>query len=191
MENPQIRTNTRAVFPEKCDEPFRKILEKYGLSENQEELFRKISEAKTPEEKERIIDASLERKTVLALKEVADGVVALKDFGTALSERLNIPEEKSKKIANELEKEVLVFVEKVPVEEAGEEVEEIREDVIPSIRLIRPIIEAVTDVEIVKPLDTVPSEEKPSQKKEKVFPKKTPITPKTNKKSDVYREPLE
>ena len=80
----------------------------YGLWETQEKMLEKMDQMKNFPEKEKIFEELPGRQIARTVKEVAEDLISLRRFPYELQERLNIPSEKAKKMALELQEKVLI-----------------------------------------------------------------------------------
>jgi len=100
------------IFPENSSDVILKILERYGLKETNQEMIKKLSK------KEKTI-----RGTVAELiKKIAQEEIPSKDFSPTLSERLGVSKKIADDLAKDAEKEILVFVKRIPKEEQKERI---------------------------------------------------------------------
>lgn len=145
------------------------ILKKYGLEEIDEDILGKIEQGKPCLSGGDILDIVIE---------ITQGKILEKNLVSSLQERLDIPKEKAKKIAKDVEKKLLILVKKVPEKE-----KKISEKPSAPIR-IKPEISPEKPFIAKKP----PIVEKPFivEKPEKPLEKQKP-----SEEPDVYREPIE
>jgi len=145
--------NQKIIFLENTSPIISELLKKYQLQETPKELSKKLTKREIPRGGI-ILDIAIE---------VAQGKILKKDLTSALQKRLEISEEKTKKIAEDIEEKLLVLVKKVPRKEI-----EIPEE--------PPVTKKPLTAE--KP-SIVEKPETPSKKRE------------TSEEPDVYREPIE
>lgn len=107
------------VFPGKTAEDIQSLIKKYNLQDLQIEKLKELSQAKSQEKKEIIFEEIPTRKIARTVKEVAEGKISAADFVLQLQKRLNIPKEKAKSLAQDLEVKVLAFAKRVAVEESS------------------------------------------------------------------------
>jgi len=101
------------TFPEESGLIIEKILEKYGLVKVQEDGIERIIKSDTPQEKTEIFKNLPGTKISTLIKECAEKKISLEDMSQRLEKELNIPEKEAKKIVDELEKKILIFIENV------------------------------------------------------------------------------
>jgi len=100
--------NKKIVFSGDTAPIISEILKKYGLEEVDEDILGKIEQGKPCLLGGDILDIVIE---------IAQGKILKKDLVFSLQKRLDIPKEKAKKLAKDVEKKLLVLVKKVPEEE--------------------------------------------------------------------------
>ena len=158
------------------------ILKKYNLYRETEEIMEKMEQetkkAQTFEEKKEIGEKQPESRLARVIKNIAEGKIPLEDFPSQLQQIFKVPEATAKKIAKDLEKNVLAFAEKVLI----------KEEAIPPTRrpLFKPLPVAPAPKE---PLETPPP--KPKATPSIVEKPEVPLEEKKPKKPDIYREPIE
>lgn len=170
MADFQLKETYEITFPEEASSVIGEIIKKYSLGPVdflEKEVVQKLEQAKTFEEKKEIAKSFPIVQITGIIKEVAQGKILAKDLASTLQQRLDIPQEKAKKLAEELKERVLVLARKVPIE---------REEILPSIK--KPLVKPSP------PLKEVP-EEKPVEIKPEIKPEISP------KKPDIYRESIE
>ncbi len=145
--------NQKIIFSENTSPIISELLKKYQLQETPEELFKKLTKGGIPKGGI-ILDIVIE---------TAEGKILKKDLTSALQKRLEISEEKAKKLAEDIEEKLLVLVKKVP----KEEIEVPKEPLITK----KPLMTEKPSI-IEKP-------ETPSKRRE------------TSEEPDVYRETIE
>jgi len=172
--------NLDIIFPEESGEIVVRILKKYGIDPMPEEMLEKLEKEKTREENNKIVDNLPGRKTAILVREAAEEKLSSNDFAARLQEQLNIPEEKAKNLADDLNKEIIAFAKEVPIEKKPE-------------TPVKPATETFTmPTFVVKPPEElIPSKEPILQKKESLAQKKPDENKKPSAKADVYREPIE
>ncbi len=99
--------NQKIIFLENTSPIISELLKKYQLQETSGELSKKLTGGEIPRGGI-ILDIVIE---------VAQGKILKKDLSSALQKRLEISEEKTKKLAEDVEKKLLVLAKKVPKEE--------------------------------------------------------------------------
>ena len=176
--------NQEVIFPDDSHLVTYKILKKYKLERDPmkmlQETAQEMQEAKTPKEKREIAEKQPEVRLAKTIKMVAEGKIPAEDFSKKLQEIFNISPKIAKDIANDLEKDVLAFSEKIVIEE---EVTSPARKRIP----IKPLP--------IAPPPKEPSEAPPPPKPEAVPPEvERPAPPEKKpipREEDTYREPLE
>ena len=101
--------NKKTVFLGDTAPIVSEILKKYGLEEEDEDIFEKIEQGKPCLLGGIILDIVIE---------LAQGKILKKELVVSIQKYLNIPKEKAKKMAEDIEKKLLTLVEKVPKEKA-------------------------------------------------------------------------
>lgn len=101
------KKNKRVLFPEDTVAIIRKLAEKYGIGENAEESLEKIRQGKTTNG----------AKIAATVMKTAQDNISCAKMGAILEEELNLPPEKAKSLAEDLDKEVLALIEKNPLEQ--------------------------------------------------------------------------
>jgi len=97
-----------------------KILKKYGLFKVEEEAdFDKF--LSDPAKYESLITKSASYKLSSLIKKYRDAEISLNDIPTALENELGIPKEKAKKLTEELNREILQFIEPAEKKPSQEE----------------------------------------------------------------------
>ena len=102
--------NQKILFPENTAFVISKIMKKYKIEGTAREILEKIWKGEKTKGGE----------TAKIVKEIAEGKISHKNSPLEIQKRLNIPLEKAKKIFQELQKEILIFVKKIPIEKEGE-----------------------------------------------------------------------
>jgi len=164
--------NFELLFPENSSEIILTLAKKYGLlTEFLESSPRKV------DEKDIIAGFNIAE----IIKEIAEEKTTPENLSSLLSERLKLSQEVAKKLASDLEKEVLIFVQKVPIEEKKGEVNKEEKEILSGDeKTIRPLTEEIEETEKI--------EEKVPHISPKKFPKETG---KKDSEPDVYRESIE
>jgi hypothetical protein len=174
MPNSRLKQSCEVIFSEEANSVIEEIIKKYDLGPVdffEKEVTQRLEQAKTFEEKKEIAKSFPIVQITEIIKETAQGKILAKDLASTLQQRLDISQEKAKKIAEELEKKVLVLARKVPVE---------RENVLlPKKPLVKP-----------PPLRTETLEKKPTKTKPEIKPEAPPEKPNISRKPDIYREPI-
>ena len=98
----------KIVFAKRSGSFISEILEKYGLSKQQEEGLDKFFKASV-EEKEKILRELPGPKVVLLLREYQEKKVKLEEFPAILQEALKISAKDAEAITEELQEKVIVF----------------------------------------------------------------------------------
>jgi len=124
QENSQDKT-MEPIFPEETGLIIRKILEKYGLAESQKEGIEKFIASENPREKREIFENLPGKKIAKAVRDFAEGKVALESLPALLEKNLNISEKVANQIAKDLEKTILLFIKRGPIEKEKKERPEI------------------------------------------------------------------
>jgi len=150
--------NQKITFLENASPIISELLERYQLQETPDELFKKLTKG----------EVSRGGIILDIVIEVAQGKISKKNLVPSIQKYLNIPKEEAKKLAEDIEKRLLVLVKKVPKEEM---------EIKPPIPSGRPSVAKNPPI----------TEKSPITEKPKTAPKKQ----KTTKEADVYREPVE
>lgn len=96
----------KIIFPENTDLIISNILEKHGLAEAKEEVLGKLE-----------ADKKINGEIIIALiVRVAQEKISLQESANLLKKELGISSQKAKDLANDLQKEILLFVKKTPEE---------------------------------------------------------------------------
>ena len=111
MANRKQKNNfVKPTFPEETGLIIEKILEKYGLKEQQEEGVRKFFDSQIPTKRKEIFENLPGFKISKLLKECAEGEVSLIDLSRELEQRLNIALKEAKQMEDDLQKTILNFI---------------------------------------------------------------------------------
>ena len=96
----------KIIFPENTDLIISNILEKHGLAEAKEEVLEKLE-----------ADKKINGEIIIELiVRVAQEKISLQELVDSLKKELGISSQKAKDLANDLQKEILLFVEKTQEE---------------------------------------------------------------------------
>ncbi len=164
----KLNLKYQIIFTEEATEKIQELLKRYGLEMFPKTSLEKIKEAKNSEEKEILFDNLPGRVLARIAKELAEEKIKTKDSILILEKKLNISNDKAEKLARDIEKEVLIYAKKVPLEKEALPTE-------PSETTLTP-----------KKTPTTPKDVSPEIKpKEKTPPSKPGV------KADTYREPME
>jgi len=117
MVNSNLKQNEEIIFSDEATLIIRKLVSEYNLESIEEKMFSEMVQAKTFKEREEIFEKLPGRQIAKTVKEVAQDKVSSKDLVPILKQRLNIPEEMAKKLAEALEKKVLILAQKILKEE--------------------------------------------------------------------------
>lgn len=98
------------TFPEESDLIIEEILKKYGFWKTQEEEIYKFLESKVSKERKKIFESLPGYKISKVVRKYADGKISLENLPSSLEKELNIFNQKAKKISEELEKKLLIFI---------------------------------------------------------------------------------
>ena len=153
---PSSNAEQDIVFPNDTLLIIKKIQEKYGLEETSQKFWDRFKQG----------EATIGGTIAKILRKAAKKELSFEEFVFALRQELKMKKETAEKLANDLEQEILVNTQIVPVEET-ESIEE--EKVAPARRLAG---ESESKLEIT-PKETL---KEPAQK---------------SSKTDRYREPIE
>jgi len=164
----KLNSKYQIIFTEEATEKIQEILKRYGLEMFPKISLEKIKEAKSSEEKESLFEGLPGRVLAKTVKELAEDKIKIKDSISMLEKKLNIPNDKAEKLARDIEKEVLIYAKKIPIEKEAPPTE-------PSEITLTPEKTSATP-------NVVSSEIKPKEK--------TP-PPKSEAKDDTYRESIE
>lgn len=102
--------NLRMVYPETSSRIISQLMEKYGLNETSEDALGKMKNNET----------TIGEVIAGIVAEAAETQMSTIDIASSLKEYLDISEDNAERLAEDLKKEILDFVEKVPVEEISE-----------------------------------------------------------------------
>lgn len=97
-------------FPNDSNLIIERILEKYGFRKSQEERMEKFFKSNIPKERKGLFEGSPGYKISYLVRKYAESEISLENLPLLLGERLNIPKEQAKEIAEELEEKLLVFI---------------------------------------------------------------------------------
>lgn len=117
MPKSRLNKNKEIVFSENANRNFPELLEKYGFDKTSDKLVKKLSTAKTFEQREKILNEFPNRILSKAVREVAEGKISNQSFASELQKRLALSQEKAKTLAEELKQKVLVFASWVSVKD--------------------------------------------------------------------------
>jgi len=117
MPKSRLNKNKEIVFSENANRNFPELLEKYGFDKTSDKLVKKLSAAKTFEQREKILNEFPNRILSKTVREVAEGKISNQSFASELQKRLALSQEKAKTLAEELKQKVLVFANWVSVKD--------------------------------------------------------------------------
>ncbi len=106
MPNLNHSIKQKVIFPENTDLIISNILEKHGLAETKEDILEKLEADK------RIYGEIIIELIVRVVQEK----ISFQELADSLKKELNLSSQKAKDLANDLQKEILLFVEKTPEE---------------------------------------------------------------------------
>jgi len=144
------------IYPENSSAIITKLMEKYELKETPNDVLEKME------------------RNEITIGEIIAGIVAkaakeegsVESIASALKQSLNLTKETAEALAEDLKKEILVFVEKIPIKEEKIPTPEKKEEITPS--------------------------KKPKIRPQEIEPQISPEKPtKRPPKQDTYREPIE
>ena len=114
--NPTIK-KTDIIFSPESGLIIGELLEKYDLKkQEQEEINKFLNPIISPELKKDIFKKLPGTKISRLVRNYAEGKVSLKDLSLLLEKNLNIPKEKAKNLANELENKSKPDIYREPIE---------------------------------------------------------------------------
>lgn len=113
MEKKILKIEEEPTFPEESDLIIEEILKKYGFWEMQEKEFKKFSESEIPAERKKICENLPGYKISKLVRKYGEGEISLENLPVFLEKGLNISGQEAKRICEELEKKLLVFVKPV------------------------------------------------------------------------------
>ena len=185
--NSKKNTNkkSRIIFSETAGSVVTGILEKYGLKSTQKKMLNEMNLARTFSEKEKIFEALPGRQIAKLVKRAAEEKISLENLASELQKQLNISSENAKNIALELQKKVLVFARKIPIE-TEQRTSAAKKGIKPTTMVKPPPKEFAERPKRIQP--RIQPRPMPKPEIEKKIPKKIEKQP---KKQDTYREPLE
>jgi len=179
------QVNQQIIFPDNVTVIITKIMEKNGFKETADDIIQKLKNREKP----------IGQKISKIIAQRAMEEISAKDTPSLISKTLNISDEIAKNLANDIEKEIIIFVKKVPIEKETPEEKEIIKK--PGVEGIHTKEKFKTDdayrETVTEDLKNRESQEESFQKKGvKKFDKSQKIPSKINqKRDDAYREPLE
>lgn len=103
------------IFPEETSSIIGEFVSKYGLEKTEKEMLKRMIEVKTFKEKEKIFESLPGRQIAKIIKEVAQDKISSKDLVLILEQRLNVSRGMAEKLAEDIEKRILVFIKKIPL----------------------------------------------------------------------------
>ena len=101
------QNNKEIIFSIDPAEVIAKLIEKYGLGESMEEFLERVEKG----------EVTIGEKIAEIIKGVIDGEISKKDLVSVFQQRLKISKEIAEKLAIDIEKEILAFIQKVPEKE--------------------------------------------------------------------------
>jgi len=111
MKKPKLQDNN-VVLKDGGDEIIVSLAKKYKLGPvklfDNPEMEKKLRAIKTPKERMKILENLPFRKINKLIKKVAQGTTKLKDLTSAIQQELKIPEEKAKRITEDLKNKVFI-----------------------------------------------------------------------------------
>ena len=112
----KLNLKYQIIFTEEATEKIQELLKRYDLEMFPKTSLEKIKEAKNSKEKEILFDNLPGRVLAIIVKELAEDKIKTKDSISTLEKKLNISNDKAEKLARDIEKEVLIYAKKVPLE---------------------------------------------------------------------------
>jgi len=115
MEKENIKTEGEPIFPEESSLIVEKILEKYGLIKNRDELINKISDLYKdskikPEERIKVLENLPNAKLARLVTEYSYGKISFEKITSRIEKDFNITKEMAKKMAEELKATLLDLI---------------------------------------------------------------------------------
>lgn len=108
----KYNTNIKIIFPENTVLIIAKIMKKYGVAEKRETIFEKLEKQETTNAK----------KIAKIIKKAAEEKAPIKTISSNIQKHLKIPTKQAKKMAQEIQKNILNLVKETLVK--GEEINE-------------------------------------------------------------------
>jgi hypothetical protein len=105
-----MSNNTRIIYPENSAQIIQEIIEKYGFLSLVEEGTKKFTTAKNKQERDEIIKNLPGYKLADLVIYRAKGSLSFDDFVSEIKESLKTDNEKSKQIAEEIDKKIIPFI---------------------------------------------------------------------------------
>ncbi|MGB2762411.1 MAG: hypothetical protein WBC21_02615 [Minisyncoccales bacterium] len=109
MTNPKLNKKQEIIFPDKTTDIIRELVKKYELEKIEKEMEEKISQTEIPAERGKIFENLPTCQISRTVKEIAESKISSKEFVSVLQKRLEIPQEKAKKLAKDLKEKVLIL----------------------------------------------------------------------------------
>jgi hypothetical protein len=118
--------NFDTIFPAESASIIYSLTEKYGLKEKNDALLEELKTIATGSKNKNEFDEKLSelpsKKIAKMVKERGEGTLTRKDFAEKLKRNLGLEASVAKKLADELETQIISFVKKIPL--SAEEMEE-------------------------------------------------------------------
>jgi len=105
----------KIIFPDKITVIISKILERHGLKETGKDIIQKLKKQKTP----------IGEKISKVIAQRAMEEISTKETPSIISKSLGVSDEIAKNLANDIEKEIMIFVKKIPAKEEIPEEKEV------------------------------------------------------------------
>jgi hypothetical protein len=106
--------NFEIIYPEESTTIISNLMEKYGLKETVKDIEEKMDRG----------EITNGEKIARIVAEAAENDLSIEDISALLEKRLAITKEICKKLAEDLKKEILIFIKKTPIKETEVEKEE-------------------------------------------------------------------
>lgn len=118
MTNPKLDKKQEIIFSDKAIDIIIEIVKEYGLEKIEKELEEKISQTKIPSERRKIFENLPTCQISRTVKEIAESKISSsKEFVSILQKRLEISQEKAKKLAKNLKEKVLILAQMPSIKE--------------------------------------------------------------------------
>jgi putative protein kinase ArgK-like GTPase of G3E family len=114
MEKSILQKFERVAFPENITSVISVVMEKYGLSETDEEILEKLSKGQDTESE----------KVAKIVKRAASTENGAEDLFLEIKEVFKLPDEDAKSFAKEIKEKILILAQKISEEEIAEVVSE-------------------------------------------------------------------
>ncbi len=124
------KQTSEPVFPEESVLVIEKILEKYGLINEEEKGIEKFINSGVAQEKIEIFENLPGNKISKLVRNYGEKKISLEDLPILLGKELNVSGKEAEEIAKELEETLLIFIKQAPVEEIPAKEKKARPEII-------------------------------------------------------------